>query len=233
MANIDPDINPNPKVVDQQQQHDGVTYNEGNGIKDRVIISGPLSEVLAKQLNVMFQKKENVVEAEPSPVVEQKPASETYSQDAAIATAFQEALSKPDNQVILSNFDVSDIKAHMKRLQESNFIPSDTADANTISAVITDDTSVLDNYFDTFTPSYDEEIIFVNDDSVTPPLVRNTSNGVINALHGRDTIETDHLESDTYSVADKIKALERMRPGSTKHIHLGLEAFIKSLASRK
>ncbi len=54
------------QACEQKQQHDNtaskpvntdVTYNDGKGIKDTVVVDGPLSEVFTKALNVKFKKQ--------------------------------------------------------------------------------------------------------------------------------------------------------------------------------
>lgn len=54
-----PVVNQNPQVVDAQSSTgDKITYNDGQGVKDTIVMTGPLSNIYTKALNIFFSKKE-------------------------------------------------------------------------------------------------------------------------------------------------------------------------------
>ena len=224
-------------------QNQGVTYNEGTGVKDRVIISGPLSEVLAKQLSVVFKKKDLSLEPDvpDADIAAEQPATETYAQDQAIAQAFYDAANEPDNQVILGNFDVASIKEHVERKQNNRVQPGDIENVTDIPVLVVTEADLLDtaNIMDVQLKSTDELLVVMEPDMRSTSgkqtnnlMHRQTGNAVTQTLRRPEFTDTPKLDGHNCTLSEKIEALERMYGGQVKRIHFGVEAFIASLGSR-
>lgn len=226
------------KPQDDQQQNSGVTYNEGTGIKDKVIISGPLSEVLAKQLAVVFHKKDLTLDADPQEADVPAAATETYAQDQAVVQAFQAAANKPDNQVILGNFDVLSVKDHMQRMLSEQPNAQDVQASAEIPVVVMSENDLLDTALlnEVQLKGSDELLVLHAPDPFTGKsedtfAVRSEANPVLQVLHNGEYTPPAQ-DPDAPTVAEKAAAIERLYSGQVKRIHFGLEAFIASLAER-
>lgn len=77
--------NPGPKADDtgvNRNKQDGFTYDEGKGVKDTVLLTGPLSEVYTQALNVYFAKKPlDTSGVDEETIKETQPAVETLAMD--------------------------------------------------------------------------------------------------------------------------------------------------------
>lgn len=49
-------------LCDMEQGNNAVTYNDGQGVKDTIVMTGPLSSIYTKALNLYFTKKELTVD---------------------------------------------------------------------------------------------------------------------------------------------------------------------------
>lgn len=228
--------------TDKQTQDAGVTYDDGQGIKDKVVFSGPLSEVIAQTLALVFKKQElstNQDGPDVPDVAAQVPATETYVQDVAIAAAFKEAAEKPDNQTILAGFDVASIKDHMARMLAETPTAADVQTNAPIPVIVMKDSDLLDptNLMNTQLKSTDELLVVPVPDPLDASksndilLQRDPTNRITDFLKGSEY--TPPKQNDTHmSVSDKVAAIERLYGDSVKKIHYGFEAFIQSLQKR-
>lgn len=73
-ADLNKSVAVNPDMSDDQ----GVTYNEGNGVQDTIVMTGPLSEIYTRALGIYFAKKPLEIEGEVS--------QESQSMDVAVNT---------------------------------------------------------------------------------------------------------------------------------------------------
>lgn len=103
----------------------GVTYDQGQGIKDKVVLTGPLSELLAQQLNVIFKKTDiaeqsgESTEPDVPEIVQLEATRESMVTDLAIQEAIKETTKDAENSVVLSQFDFQDVSEHLRQVYES------------------------------------------------------------------------------------------------------------------
>lgn len=216
------------------EQNQGVTYDEGNGIKRNVVMSGPLSQIVAAQMNAVFKKQEFELNAGAP-----EPALETHAQDIAVRDAFHAAANQPDNQVILANFDVASIKEHLTRMQTNKPNNADLEHVTPIEVVAATADQLLDPcLMDEYAPNRYDEILVVDapvvgatdGDSVTKIMIRDPGSMITKTLRGNDAPPQPKVSNDEPTLSEKVKAIERLYPNS--RLHLGVESFLKSLRER-
>lgn len=219
------------------QQNEGVTYDDGEGIKDRIVMSGPLSEVIAAQLNVIFKKQVITTDGEPgdAPIV----STESMQQYATIQGAFEDSLSQPENEVVLTGYDVMSVKEHLNRMLSNKLFQKDDENITTVPVVVVTEDDLLEptTLMDFILKSTDE-LLIVKDRTANAPehmfLTRNTNNNTTRFLDNTNTPAKPLVyDEDELTVSDKMQALERMYGDKVKHIHFGVKAFVKSLRQRK
>lgn len=217
-----------------------ITYNDGQGRRDRVVMSGPLSEVLAAQMNVIFQKKDLTADQESPDMGEPAVAAESHAQDTAVAEAFRQAAMQRDNQVVLSHYDVVSIKEHVKRMSSGKAEHGDQSHLTTIPVVVAsvDDLTADFNISNISLKSTDELLI------VTAPITGDTTgksrnlfvyagdNKISKSLHGPEITRPVAVDPTAPSAVDKAAALERHYSALGHKVHVGVQAFITSLKTR-
>lgn len=221
----------------------GVTYDEGQGVKNRVVISGPLSEVLAKELNIIFQKTPLDLGdgAANAPLLEAMSNSkESYAQDVALQAAFREALLKPENEVVLRSVDVTSIKDHVARMHEGEATNEDLQGTQQVNVVAGDIDHLLNGpEMSPYDINEHTEIILMarpvtgdtngnTDDTVVVKNGPSSSNRIMQLLQGR--VKVTAPQGDYPTVTSKVEALERIYTGN--RVHASKEAFVLSMIER-
>lgn len=77
--------------LEQGKTGDSITYNDGQGVKDTIVMTGPLSSIYTKALNIFFQKKELTVPSEGAEAGQQDSVS-VATESAAIQTVLDNGL---------------------------------------------------------------------------------------------------------------------------------------------
>ena len=117
---IHPDLQPRSNLVQAGSSggtaptsagQDGVTYDEGEGVKQTVMISGPMSEAYTRALHLCFTK--DTVQ-DPADIENEVPAIESQQEDnSIISSVIAEVEAKVDNNTLEkvgSTFDFADVK---------------------------------------------------------------------------------------------------------------------------
>lgn len=220
----------------------GVTYDEGGGIKNRVVISGPLSEVLSKELNIIFKKTPLDLTEGPAngPVLDaMASATESYAQDVALQVAFRQAMVEPENEVILRSVDVSSIKEHVARMHEGVPKAEDLQGTQQINVITGEIDHLLDGpAMSPYDITDNTEIILMSapvagdvngktDDLCVVKQDPTSSNRILQVLK---QAKVTTPVGDYPTVTSKVEALERIYTGN--RVHASKEAFVLSLLER-
>ena len=119
-TSIHPDLQPRSNLVQAGSStgtapastgQAGVTYDEGEGVKQTVMISGPMSEAYTRALHLCFTK--DTVQ-DPADIENEVPAIESQQEDnSIISSVIAEVEAKVDNNTLEkvgSTFDFADVK---------------------------------------------------------------------------------------------------------------------------
>lgn len=92
-------------------ENDRVTYNEGDGVQDQVVMTGPLSTVYTKALNIYFAKTEidgsdTDAPAEIVPIESNAVATESAAIDTMIAKNLTDVLDKKEASEFVNSVNV-------------------------------------------------------------------------------------------------------------------------------
>lgn len=187
-----------------------VTYNEGEGVKDQIVMTGPLSEVLSRALSVFLEKKPLVTEETPP----EMPATESYSQDAYMESMLASMSNTPGLDLVLDNFDISDVKDHVARARAGDLDAQLNAPAPT-TIYVTDANDVT-------SPRTAETLIDQNQDS----------NSVVVVVQGNTSLGADQ-GTELLTTAQMKEATERIYEGTGLTVCWGLEALCNHLLITK
>lgn len=203
------------------------TYDEGKGVKDKIVMTGPLSQVFTQALNILFEKKplqltnnppegEMPVETAPVSSMPAEQASESYSQDHFMEQLVSDMEKTPELDVVLSNFDIKSVQDHLNDVKNQE-VPLDPPDVTTV--LVTDVNDIVK-------PSTYE------------PMVENDFRGVVlvvGDMGGPGPIEPSE-EIPVALFADREenqRCIERMFEGTNTKVCFGMEAFAQEMRQRQ
>lgn len=239
-----------PQTPFGDTQQGGVTYNEGEGTKGMVKITGPMSELITEQLNIIFKRTPLTLGSNPpgaDDVVDptginaqerQTPAKETIVQDAALREVFSEMAEQPTHQVVLHGIDIQDIKDHVRRMSAGDPKNSDLMGVHEIN-VLGGDIDDLLNGKEMSAYDLDDttDVILVtrpivgdNEGGEESPVMvrRGGANPITQVLAA--PVRTVMADGDYETVTQKVEALQRVY--EDKVVHASIEAFAISVLKR-
>lgn len=232
------------------QQADGVpndqkfTYDEGEGVKDKIVISGPLSHVLREAMNQIFVKKSIVVSDDPgavdaalSDISDNKaPATESQAQDAYISAMIKTIEETPGTDVVLSDFDYHLQNEHVKKVQEGSPLNQSDQDPAIIPMFVAraEDLARPDIY-EQLANNEDLNVVVVSgvdtssgEDDITDVNYVATGGGIARALY-QDNQDHVIVNQEPTSNLIKAAALERFYEGTKVRLFFGMESFMQEL----
>lgn len=199
-----------------------VTYDEGNGIKDKIVMSGPLSEIFTQALNQVFQKKPLELTNNPPEAdvpVQNKPteaASESYAQDHFMEKVVTELGNAAELDVVLADFDVQSVKQHVEDVK-NNRLPAEAPEVT--SVLVTDVKDILkpETYEPLVSGSFRGIALVVGDMGGTGPVEPPEESAMI--------LFEDHAENQ--------HCVERLFEGTAVKVCFGVQAFVQELKRRR
>ena len=219
--------------IDQASKAQGVTYDEGNGVKTNIIISGPMSEVLTEQLSVIFKKQPIATGQTQDAIDLTQIARETHANQIATASILAKIENEPDNAVRLHDFDVKSIKDHMNNLTKEK--PSSKELQNPQVNVVAGryeqllDGPSMSELLSEGILNEDTHLIMVEGQSDDQIVVGGKNgSGVMSKLFQKARQQS----FDEKPVTEKIDSLNRVY-GDAVTVHAGVEAFVRYLIKGK
>lgn len=219
------------------------TYDKGDGIKDKIVISGPLSKVIREALGQIFVKKSvvysddasNADEALDAAAENKSIATESQAQDVYIASMIKYAKDNPAASVVLADFDYEAHEQHVEAVEDGVALPQSQRDPAIIPMYVAraEDLTRPD-IFDQLHEAEDLNVVVVygvdtavGDDTVRDVNYIATGAGIAHALHGH----SDHVISNNDPESNLIKAaaLERFYEGTKVRLFFGMESFMQEL----
>ncbi len=198
------------------------TYDEGGGIKDKIIMTGPLSQVFTQALNILFEKKpleltDNPPQADtPVQSAPAEAAAESYSQDHFMEQMVSEMKSTPELEVVLSDFDVKSVKDHLEDVKHDT-VPLDPPEVTTVLVTDVKDIVKPATYEPMVAGDFRGILLVVGDMGGPGPAEPPTEEAVL--------LFADHAENQ--------HCVERMFQGTNTTVCFGVESFVQEMARRK
>lgn len=231
------------KSEDNTPDAGGFTYNEGKGIKDKLVLSGPLSAVLREALNQHFSKKAIVTPTDSGDIDNAldnaetlAPATESQAQDLYLAEMIRALEKTPGTDVVLHDFDYEANAKHVDAVTNGKPINQAERDPELIPVYVAraEDLQRPDT-FDSLAYASDLNVICVGgvdtesgDDKIQDQV--NTiviGNGVAKALKRPDEAQINDHNDESNLV--KVAALERHYDGTGVRLFFGVESFVQHL----
>lgn len=220
------------------------TYDKGEGIKDKIVISGPLSKTLREALNQIFVKK-SVIYSEDAPTADEaidatvdnlSVAKESQAQDEYIESLFQYARDNPATNVVLSDFDYVSQDSHVKAVENGDPLSQSEQDPAIIPVYVARAENLMDpDVFELLNEKQDINVVVVSGvQEVDHPLQQqdmfesSKSQGITQPLFQR---EPGYViaDNEAKSCLTKAAALERAYEGSNVRLFFGIESFMNEL----
>jgi hypothetical protein len=211
------------KAASDNQELQPVAYDEGNGIKDKIVMTGPLSEILTQAMNIVFEKKpleltDNPPEADTPTMDKPAASSESYAQDHFMEQLVNEVGKAPELQVVLSDFDVQSVDDHIADTKAGT-LPTESPDVTTVLVTNASEIVKPENY---------EALVGTDTDFRGIVLVVGDMGGPGPVQPPEETamlLFEDHAETE--------RCLERLFEGTGAKICFGMEAFTQELKNRQ
>lgn len=187
--------------IEQKTGGDSITYNDGQGVKDTIVMTGPLSSIYTKALNIFFSKKELSI---PNDNVE-KPNTDSVSvatESAAIQTMMDHQLMSMDTGVDDDN-DEENTNNNLEIFNSVKFVDAGTDLIDPPKAIIyagaagkntsTDELEIIQAEFDRYADSDKDWVLFIgpygyNNDNQLEMQVAKATNEV-NAFNAGDSFK--------------------------------------------
>lgn len=201
----------------QNKTNPPFAYNEGGGVKDQIVMTGPLSEVLSRAMGVFFEKKPLTTQPEsPEADMPQAPATESYSQDQRIEAMVSAMQDDQGMELVLDNFNVNTVDDHMRRLASGEIANAPDTPAPTAIYVTTAN--------DLLTPSTAEDLFArQSDNDVTlVTIIQDVDNAII-AVPDEGCPPPEEMR----------EAIERIYEGTGVVLCWGVEAMCAHLLVKK
>jgi hypothetical protein len=237
----DPQITPPGK---DDSSGEKFTYDKGEGIKDKIVISGPLSKTLREALNQIFVKK-SVIYSEDAPSADSaidttidnlSVAKESQAQDEYIESLFQYARDNPSANVVLSDFDYVSQDSHVKAVENGEPLNQSEQDQAIIPTYVARAENLMDpDVFELLNEKQDINVVVVSGvQEVDNPLEQQEmfdsakSQGITQPLfqRGPSYVISDN---EANSCLTKAAALEKAYEGSNIRLFFGIESFMNEL----
>lgn len=197
-----------------------VAYDDGDGIKDQIIMTGPLSQVFTQAMNVVFQKKpleltDNPPDAEvPVENKQDKSAVESYANDVYMEKMINEMSTSPELAVVLSNFDVKSVNDHIADVR-NNEQPAEAPDITTV---------LVTSASDIVKPEFYERLLNDNFNGIAV---------VVGDMGGSGALQSPKEEYKIFeSDKETASSIERLFEDTGVKVCFGMEAFAKELTKR-
>ena len=221
-----------------------MTYNEGKGIKDQIVLTGPLSAAVSAAMNWVFDKKpldlapeapEQDMQAEHAALSQTEPAkaaTESMAQDAYIEEMVASMGKTAELGVVLSDFDVKSVKDHLEEVA-LNGVPSDAPDITSVY-VCDAETITQPDIYEGMIADGDRQIVLVVGDmgGVGPLQSPDTDLTSINEERADPTPVPDNVPKEVIS-EDSVASIESIFAGTNVKVCIGFEAFAKTLSDIK
>lgn len=223
---------------------DKFTYDKGEGVKDKIVISGPLSKAIREAMGQIFVKKNvmfsddpgNVDEALDTASEQKSVATESQAQDAYIAGVIKAAEENPGLDVVLHDFDFVAQDEHVRAVENGTAIPQTQRDPAIIPMFVARAEDLMrPDVFDQLAAAEDLNVVVVSgvdtssgSGDITDVNYLATAGGITRALHSQQ----DHVISDKQVTSSLVKAaaLERAYEGMKIRLFFGTESFMAELA---
>ncbi len=220
--------------IDQASKNEGVTYDDREGVKTSIIVSGPLSEVLTEQLSVIFKKKP-IETGKPEDALDLSSiARETHANQIATAEILAKIENEPDNTVRLHDFDVKSIKEHMTNINKETPTSQDLGKAAQVNVVAGSYEQLIDG--PSMSDLMDSGIVgegthFVMVEGTNQDMIvvdGKSSAGVMSKLFQK----ARQLAYDEKPITEKVESLNRVYNNSVT-VHASVEAFVRYMLKGK
>lgn len=202
---------PATPVSEPVSNNEPFTYDEGKGVKNQIIMTGPLSEVLSHAMNVFFEKKPLTASPEaPDADLPQAPAvaQESYSQDLYIEQLVSEMKTTQGLDLVLDNFDVSSMKEHMQQMR-----------AGDLETQL--NTPMPDSIFVT-------DIADITSNQTAEELIKRNNDAVVVVIQNPGDVQ----EVETTTLGELQAAAERIYEHTNIKLCFGIEALTQHLSKK-
>lgn len=241
-----------PSDGNNQTMPEGFTYDEGGGVKDQLIIQGPVAEVFRQALELRFQKKslsevnataiDKTIEEVGTGVQSSGVATESQAQDAGIQDMLSEIASTPGADVVLGQFDYRSVQEHVERMENGQAIPQNELDAGIVPVYVARMQDLENNK--TLGMAYDQDVEFLVVDSFTKPRLPgqgDTHEGSIIYVGGKEaapaTVYKYDISDDVtigqdmqgVGIMERTAALESLYANTRSKVHFGIAPLVARL----
>ncbi len=198
------------------------TYDEGGGVKDKIVMTGPLSQVFTQALNILFEKKplqltNNPPEGEmPVESAPAEKANESYSQDHFMEQMLSDMQSAPELEVVLADFDVKSVKDHLADVKNDE-VPAEPPEVTTVLVTDVKDIVKPSTYEPLVAGDFRGIVLVTGDMGGTGPVEPPEQDAIL--------LFADHAENQ--------HCVERLFEGTSTKVCFGMEAFAKEMQRRK
>lgn len=129
---------------------DGITYNDGKGIKDTIVMTGPLSNIFTQALNIYFQKK----------TLEVKPVEEEESASVAVESAMLHSMLASGSMIDgNNNFNFVDSSTEFEETPKAIIYATTPDKSNTV-----DEIEVIQADYDRYKDTDKDWVLFISTD---------------------------------------------------------------------
>lgn len=197
--------------LEESQDARSVTYDEGNGKKDLVVMTGPLSNVYTQALNVYFAKTDvNETDTESASV-----AVESAAIDTVITNALKDKLEQ-DN--LLSKINLVSDKSDIEEVPTAIIFSTNTTDANKPEVV-----EVAELESARYEDSGKDWIVFVGPDPSNPDKL----------IQDAVVLPEGENELNAFNVGDQFRrATEEFYSSRGIKVVVGFESLVEWLKTR-
>lgn len=212
-----------PAGAGSAQVNTPVTYNDGDGIKDKIVLTGPLSAAMLAAMDWVFEKKPMQLTPQPPALDGAAPAAESMVQDAHMEAMVAGMGSTPELSVVLSDFDVQSVKDHVEDAKADRLEPMPPP-VTTVYVTNSDDITKQDTYAPMIEEGWRGIALVVGDMGGSGPIQPPTETTVtINEIREDEKLEQEGLKA----------SIERLFEGTGVKVCFGFEAFAQEMAARK